>query len=278
MSEEIVDVDNREITVVDKKTGEIVEDTPENLLMAASEAAKALERVIELNERPPLMFNGKRYLEVHHWQTIAKFYHSTVSTSDPEFVEIAGIMGFKAKAAVLDEKTGLTVGGAEAFCMRDEANWKSKPIYQLASMAQTRAMSKALSNKFRFVAIVAGYEGTPAEEMNNEAPQRQVNMPKARSGAVPQTESPAPIAPPVQEKAPAPAPSPKPGSPAPDAGGDTKSQSKFFIKLHAVAREKKVTAEAMKQMMAQLFHKESSKDLTDAECVKIIKIIEGMVV
>jgi len=38
----------------------------------------------------------------------------------------------------------------------------------LASMAQTRAMSKALANKFKWVVVLAGYATTPAEEMNGQ--------------------------------------------------------------------------------------------------------------
>ena len=57
----------RDVEVVDTKTGEVMvrEDrTPEDLLLNARDAAQALERVIALNEKPPLMFNGKRYLRI----------------------------------------------------------------------------------------------------------------------------------------------------------------------------------------------------------------------
>lgn len=261
MSEE-----TKAIDLVDKKTGEILsEGTPEDLLLAARDAAQALERVIALNDKPPLVFNGKRYLEVHHWQTIGKFYHSTVSTSEPEFIEIDGIKGFRAKATVIDEKTGMVVGGATAFCMRDEKNWATKPIYALASMAQTRAMSKALSNKFRFVAVVAGYEGTPSEEIIDAGVTipRQVQMPRTKS---------APREP-IQDAVAVPVETPPVHVPAePQEGG--KASSKFFDQLHKIAREKGLSAEKMKHAMVILFGKESSRDLTDAEAVQLIKLIE----
>lgn len=171
---------------VDKSSGEIVEvqKTPNELLLDARDAARALEAVISQNDRPPVMFNGKRHLEYPHWQTVGKFYNCTVSTKDEGFVEIDGVKGFKASAIVTNEKTGLVVGNAEAYCMRDERNWKDKPLFQLSSMAQTRAGAKALSNKFRYVAIVAGYEPTPSEEMI-ENTQPQVSMPKAKSASQP---------------------------------------------------------------------------------------------
>jgi hypothetical protein len=42
---------------------------------------------------------------------------------------------------------------------------ESVPLYQLASMAQTRACAKALRNVLSWVAVLAGYRPTPAEEM-----------------------------------------------------------------------------------------------------------------
>lgn len=42
------------------------------------------------------------------------------------------------------------------------------PMFQLRSMAQTRAASKVLSNVFRWVVQLAGYRGTPAEEIDGQ--------------------------------------------------------------------------------------------------------------
>lgn len=253
------DIGSSEIEVVNQKTGEITAATPEDLLLAASDAAKALERVIMLNDRPPVMFNGKRYLEFHHWMTIAKFYHVTVRTFDAAPVEIAGVAGFKAKAEAVDENTGQVVGSAEAYCLRDEPNWKSKPTFQLASMAQTRAASKSLSNKFRYVAIVAGYEGTPSEEMTNETPQKQVVMPKKKGQ-------------PTESQAAVEAQMPQPKQ------EELPVSSKFLPALHKVAREKSVPTATMKETILLRFGKASSKDLTDIECADLIKLIENGIV
>ena len=57
------------------------------------------------------------------------------------------------------------MGAAEAECNSVEANWRNKPDFQIRSMAQTRAMAKALRSKYGFVAVLAGAEATPAEEM-----------------------------------------------------------------------------------------------------------------
>lgn len=138
-----------------KPAKEILED--------ARQAAVALKEVISKKHRP-VIFRGEQYLQFEDWQTVGGFFGSSVATGDAELVEIDGVRGFKAKARVIDSN-GIEVSTAEAYCMKDEDNWKIKPLFQLASMAQTRAGAKALRNKFAWVAVLAGYSPTPAEEM-----------------------------------------------------------------------------------------------------------------
>lgn len=75
---------------------------------------------------------------------------------------------------------GQVVGAAEAECLRTENTWKGRDDYALRSMAQTRAVSKALRGPLGFVVTLAGYEATPAEEMPSERtePQARVEGPK----------------------------------------------------------------------------------------------------
>lgn len=156
---------------------------PEIVLSEAQRAARALKDVIEKKDHP-VMFNGKQYLTFEDWQTIGKFYGLTVSTIEPRYIVINGLAGAKASAEVVDVKTGTVVGHAEAFCMRDEKNWKDKPWFQLASMAQTRAGAKALRNVLSWVVVLAGYQPTPYEEMDAvrvDPPREEIpeNLPEA---------------------------------------------------------------------------------------------------
>jgi hypothetical protein len=68
----------------------------------------------------------------------------------------------------------LAYGGREyrayGICASDEPNWRGKPEFQLASMAQTRAAGKVLRLLLGWVVTLAGYEPTPAEEMVIEDP------------------------------------------------------------------------------------------------------------
>lgn len=136
---------------------------PKDVLENARQAAVALKEVIA-GKKKPVVFRGEQYLQFEDWQTVGGFFGSSVATGDAEIVEIDGVRGFKAKAHVIDGN-GIEVSTAEAYCMKDEDNWRNKPLFQLASMAQTRAGAKALRNKFAWVAVLAGYSPTPAEEM-----------------------------------------------------------------------------------------------------------------
>ncbi|MCR4433666.1 MAG: hypothetical protein NUV70_06430 [Caldiserica bacterium] len=139
---------------------------PEVVLQEAQRAAQALQRVVA-GKKKPVIFKGEQYLEFEDWQTVGKFYGLCARTFEATPVEIFGVKGAKARAEVVDLRTGQVVGGAEAYCMRDEEkeNWAVKPWFQLASMAQTRAGAKALRNVLAWVVVLAGYRPTPAEEL-----------------------------------------------------------------------------------------------------------------
>lgn len=143
---------------VDGNTGQIVEVHP-----TTPEIVAQVSTFLESKEKK-VFFNGKRYAEYEDFQFIGTFYGISVKTFDPHFVEIGGRKGFHAKAMLLRDQQ--EIGRAEAYCLDDEPNWRNKPLFQLASMAQTRAAAKAYSNLFRPIVRMAGIEGTPAEEMD----------------------------------------------------------------------------------------------------------------
>jgi hypothetical protein len=82
-------------------------------------------------------------------------------------------------------RNGEIVGRGTAYCMRDESKWASRPIHGLASMAQTRATSKALKGPLGFIVQLAGYATTPAEEMPDlpdQKPDKKTDDRKANPG------------------------------------------------------------------------------------------------
>lgn len=55
------------------------------------------------------------------------------------------------------------------------------PLFQLKSMAQTRAAAKALRNVLAWVVVLAGYKPTPAEELDGQTDDSIINIQPAES-------------------------------------------------------------------------------------------------
>jgi hypothetical protein len=180
---------------------------PNKVLAEATIAAKALKDVISKKAKP-VMFNGEQYLEFEDWQTVAKFYGVTAKITSTEYVEIGGAKGFLARAEALLINNGMVISGAEAMCLNDEDKWTSRtkyewkngvktkvgevpvPMFQLRSMAQTRACAKCLRNILAWVVVLAGYKTTPAEEMDGvfgktSEPPKPHTPPQRRSETAP---------------------------------------------------------------------------------------------
>jgi hypothetical protein len=147
-------------------TGLILEGDPEAQLDYAQKAAKALMKRVEAKPRK-VIISGKQYLEFGDWQTVGRFFGSTVGIEWSRPIERQEeIIGYEARAVVYQH--GQIISSAEHICLRGEKNWGNRDEYAVKSMAQTRAGAKALRNAFGWVAELAGYDSTPAEEMEDE--------------------------------------------------------------------------------------------------------------
>lgn len=160
---------------------------PEAVLEEAMRAAKALQTVID-GKKKPVKFNGETYLEFEDWQTCGRFYGITAKVETTSLILLPdGTRGYEAHAVAIYTPTGQVVSAADAMCLNDEDKWSSRakyewvngtrtkmgmepvPLFQLRSMAQTRACAKALRNVLSWVVVLAGYRPTPAEEMPDDA-------------------------------------------------------------------------------------------------------------
>ena len=151
--------------VVVKKQELVLEGDPEAQMQYAQKAATAL--MIRVNNKPKkVIIGGKQYLEYGDWQTLARFFGATagVEWTKPIAGSKGELLGYEARAIVYQH--GEIIASAEASCMFAERNWKGKDEFALKSMSQTRAAAKALRNGFGWVAELAGYSSTPAEEMD----------------------------------------------------------------------------------------------------------------
>ncbi|WP_378016135.1 hypothetical protein [Adhaeribacter terreus] len=75
-------------------------------------------------------------------------------------------MKYEAKVTLLNVRSGQTVGAGFAICSNKENGKKYYQEFAIASMAQTRAIGKAYRNILAWIIRAAGYEPTPAEEMD----------------------------------------------------------------------------------------------------------------
>ena len=139
---------------------------PEVVLGEARKAAQALQEVLH-GKKNPVKFNGEQYLEFEDWQTVGRFYGITAKIVSTQYVQFGEVSGFEARAEAVMVSSGQVISAADAMCLNDEKNWSSKPMFQLRSMAQTRACAKSLRNVLAWVVVLAGYKPTPAEEMQN---------------------------------------------------------------------------------------------------------------
>jgi hypothetical protein len=73
---------------------------------------------------------------------------------------------YQAKVTLFDLRHQTTVGAGFAVCSNKESGKKFYQEFAIASMAQTRAIGKAYRNILAWIIRAAGYEPTPAEEMD----------------------------------------------------------------------------------------------------------------
>jgi hypothetical protein len=139
---------------------------PPEIIEEARGAAIELQKVIA-SKKKRVIFNGEQYLEFEDWQLLGRFYNMTVQVKATDQISYGNIQGFWARAELV--QFGAIISSAEAMCLNDETNWSKKPLFQLRSMAQTRACAKAFRNVLSFVVVLAGYRPTPAEEMEEMA-------------------------------------------------------------------------------------------------------------
>lgn len=233
---------------------------PVEVLREAQQAAAELQRIIQ-GKAKKVVFNGEQYLEYEDWETLAHFYGYCPKVESTQHVEFGDVQGFKACAVLISEHTGLVVSRAESMCLNDEENWGPRPkyewqktlgpdnkpifneatgkyrgqkvqvgtvptpLFQLLSMAQTRACAKVCRNKLAWVAVLAGYKPTPAEEMDETVPAIEpepalpTELKRKEPQPVPRAEAPAPAAPAAtaQPRDASPAPRPEPLRPASSA-------------------------------------------------------------
>ncbi len=136
--------------------------------LAKREIAVGKERakvVAELIDQGTLYkkIGTKKFVFVDGWTTLAKMYGLT---PDIEWTQDLAEGGHLARARLMRED-GTVASSAEAECGgASDGEWATRDAPATRSMAQTRAVSKVCRLALSWVMVLAGYSGTPAEEMN----------------------------------------------------------------------------------------------------------------
>ena len=117
----------------------------------------------EIVTRTAQNIQGRKYVRVEGWQSVANAFGCVASAKDVERTET----GYRAIGQVRRMDTGAVICEAEGFVGDDERTWSKRDEYAKRAMAQTRAISRACRSAFAFVVTMmdAGLETTPAEEV-----------------------------------------------------------------------------------------------------------------
>lgn len=179
MSQDIIDADVRPLAVRDEP-GDIQAaaphslamldaTTPEEYMERISRVCKILVDVVEKQKLAKKLGRGdKKHVELEAWQFLGSMPWIRCSAIIEWTKEVGDGQGWEARAQVY--RDGVIVGAGEGMCLRSESNWKApKDYFALRSMAQSRAMSRALQGPLRFIFVLAGYAGAGAEEMPPDA-------------------------------------------------------------------------------------------------------------
>jgi hypothetical protein len=160
-------------------------EDPLEIIGKATRIAEALSKVLR-DQKLTSNISGREHVRVEGWTLLGTMLgvYPVVEWTRP-----LGDGGWEARVEART-LSGAVVGAAEASCSRSEKEWGPTPTrgkmrddYALRSMAQTRAVSKALRGPLGFVVTLAGYEATPAEEMPSD--QGQTGQPEHREGPKP---------------------------------------------------------------------------------------------
>jgi hypothetical protein len=111
---------------------------------------------------------GKQYPKIEWWTTVSASLGLFPQVVFAQRLERDGEIAYEAKVAVYRQNQ--IVASGEAMCSSKEERWSHADEYAIKSMAITRASGKAYRIPLSFLAVMAGLEATPAEEIPTAEP------------------------------------------------------------------------------------------------------------
>lgn len=137
---------------------------PELALKRMAELATPLADVIEAKKLYATI-SGRRHITAEGWTTLGGMLGVVPVVCWTRPNETGDGFVARVEARTLD---GRVVGAAESECSRVETKWRNRDPYAIRSMAQTRAIGRALRAPLGQIVVLAGYEPAGAEEIPSE--------------------------------------------------------------------------------------------------------------
>ncbi len=109
---------------------------------------------------------GKQFVNVEGWQFAGASLGLMPIITDTKDLSNETTIKYMATCEVRNINTGLVVATGIALCSNGEKTKRYFDEYAILSMAQTRAIGKAYRNLLAWLMKAAGFEATPAEEMD----------------------------------------------------------------------------------------------------------------
>jgi len=158
---------------------------PEELINHAKVAASELFKIVD-QQKLYVDIMEKRHLKAEAWQTIVALDNASLVTEwcEPVLDSQGEIIAYKAKVNVIKDgevkAAGIMPCGMDEFPTRGQQGYAKHRAAM--SSAQTWAGAKAARGKYAWVAVLAGYEPTPENEMPRQGDQPSTNTRQEYTG------------------------------------------------------------------------------------------------
>ena len=154
---------------------------------AYKEAQRLVSVVANRCTGPGYLVNikGKQYPKIEWWTSISASLGLFPRVLYSKRLDREDEIAYEAKVEVFRNGNQIVASG-EAMCSNRESRWQGADEYAIKSMAITRASGKAYRIPLSFLAVMAGLEVTPAEEMPSETkvyPQHGTDIDKNQRGS-----------------------------------------------------------------------------------------------
>ena len=139
--------------------------------------AQELERFINENKLFSLI-SGKRFVNVEAWQYAGNRLGLSARVVEAINESSETHTAYFCTCEIVHVESGTIVGKGHGVCENSEQGKKFYGRYAILGMAESRSVSRAYRNTIAFLIRLAGFEPTPAEEMDTFAEQSETDQVK----------------------------------------------------------------------------------------------------